>query len=131
MRKRAPISTFPLVAAALLFAGCSTAPERAPAPKPELKPQQERPWSEIRDVGDDFKKPYVTGDYIVYPLKWRKVHEVAPRIYALLYPKYGPHIQIVPDEANNALLIYVPPRHMRFQEMEWRYYGPYIEEPYY
>jgi len=59
------------------------------------------------------RKPYRVGDFLVYPLQWRNAEETAFRLYMILYPKYGPYLQIVPDPNTNSLLIYLPPESLR------------------
>ena len=61
------------------------------------------------------RTPVRAGDYLIYPLKWRKAEDVAFEMYLLLYPKYGPFLQIIPDQENNQLLIYLPPKGARWQ----------------
>jgi hypothetical protein len=61
------------------------------------------------------REPSRAGDYIIYPLQWRSPDETAYRLYALLYPKYGPYLQIIPDRDTDSLWIYLPPRGSRPQ----------------
>jgi hypothetical protein len=98
------------VAAVLLAAGCWTPPK----PPPVEEPRVEAPPAEEHKPSIDLT-PVKSGDYIVYPLKWRNADETAHRLHTLLYPKYGPFIEIVPDPQTNSLLIYLPPKESRFQ----------------
>ena len=61
------------------------------------------------------RNPVRAGDYLIYPLKWRKAEDVAFELYLLLYPKYGPFLQIIPDPDNNQLLIYLPSKSARWK----------------
>jgi hypothetical protein len=61
------------------------------------------------------RQPSIAGDVLIYPCQWRNAEELGARLYALLYPKYGPYLRIVPDPNQNALLIYLPPRESRLK----------------
>jgi hypothetical protein len=91
---------------AMIPIGCQTMqapPPEVVAPTPvSITPPPER-------------KPARAGDYLIYPLKWRNAEDVAFELYLLLYPKYGPALQIIPDPDNNQLLIYLPPKSVRWQ----------------
>jgi hypothetical protein len=97
-----------LAAFASTAAGCRTEPipvkATRPPPPPEVK----------KELPPD-KRPAMAGEYLVYPLQWRRADEAAAELYQLLFPKYGPYLSIVPDRPNNALLIYLPPRASRYR----------------
>ncbi len=105
MKRAVPAVLAVILAAAFPF-GCQT----MQAPPPEVvKP----PPVLIEEPPE--RKPVRAGDYLIYPLKWRNAEQVAFELYLLLYPKYGPYFQIIPDPDNNQLLIYLPPKTVRFQ----------------
>ncbi len=105
------LSSTVLIAALAL--GCSGEPKRPAEPEPDrAKAREAAPAAPQVD-----RRPVRAGDYLVYPLKWRNAYETAFQLQALLYPKYGPLLQIVPDPDTNSLLIYLPPRETRFSEM--------------
>jgi hypothetical protein len=125
-RRIAAIAGF--LAAVLLAAGCSTPPKPDPVeePRAEAPPEKEKEHKPSIDL-----TPVRSGDYLVYPLKWRGADETAAELYALLYPKYGPFISIVPDYQTNSLLIYLPPKESRFQEAPGYWMAPLPPPPYY
>ena len=90
---------------AIIAIGCQAEPKAAPARDPQPAKRAAAPRAPVR-----------TGDYLVYPLNWKHPYAAASELYALLYPKYGPYLQIVPDLDTNSLLIYLPPRASRFQQ---------------
>jgi hypothetical protein len=100
-----------IVALAVAFgpAGCQTEPIPVKATRPPPPPREES-----KELPPD-KRPSMAGEYLVYPVKWRHADEVAAELYQLLFPKYGPYLSIVPDRANNTLLIYLPPRASRYR----------------
>jgi len=104
-------SLIAVLAAAFISAaaGCKTEPIPVRATRPEPPPPEPR-----KGLPPD-KRPAKAGEYLVYPLQWRRADEVAAELYVLLYPKYGPYLSIVPDRSNNALLIYVPPESSRYR----------------
>jgi hypothetical protein len=130
---RTNTTTMAAVAALLLaLAGCRSSPrpmiaeETAAAPGTEEAPPAAPPapdgavapakspatGEDVKDAKDE-RKPYRIGDFIIYPLNWRNAEETAFRLYVILYPKYGPYLQIVPDPHTNSLLIYLPPEGLR------------------
>ena len=119
-----------LIALALCVSttGCQTEPTRAPLLGERDQEQSQaflvleedlqrldRPRHEV----PPHRQPSLVGDYLYYPLQWRNAHEVGEELYFTLYPKYGPLLQIVPDVENNALLIYLPPKAVQWQEAPW------------
>ncbi len=111
---------------AVFSAGCQSPQETLQDQAPEPAVQAAPILRQFEPVQPFQREPLISGDYIVYPLDWRRAEFVAPRIYALLYPKYGPYLKVIPDENNNSLLIYIPPEHLRWQDVPFRWHGPYI-----
>ena len=109
------------LAAALAFAGCQTEPipERVERPEPPPRERVGPPPEE---------RPSVVGDYLVYPVQWRRCEEVAFELYDLLFPKYGPYLRIVPDSTTNSLLIYLTPKASRLQGEEGEQKAPATEQ---
>jgi len=104
-----------LLIAALAAGFISTASGCKTEPIPVKPARPEPPAPEARKGLPPDKRPAKVGEYLVYPCQWRRADEVAAELYVLLYPKYGPYMSIVPDRANNTLLIYVPPQASRYQ----------------
>lgn len=88
--------------------GCSEPP---PLPDLELTVEKSAPpaprAAERRPISD--KKPYQINDYLIYPVKWNKVEDVAPTLQQLLQARYGAGVVVIPHIATNKLLIYLPP----------------------
>jgi len=88
----------------LLASGCKSVPP--PAQAVQAAPPAPEPPKEI----PPHRRPSLAGDVLVYPVQWRNAEELGFRLYHILYPKYGPNLQIVPDPTTNTLLIYLGPR---------------------
>jgi hypothetical protein len=114
-RRRARWRSARLVALflATVAASCSSAPSRADrgitaAPEEIATPRRDQPVEhEQRPISDTH--PYQINDYLIYPVKWTKVEDLAPTVQELFQARYGPGVVVIPHVPTNKLLIYLPP----------------------
>ncbi len=99
-----------------LLVACAVTALAAGCEGPSARQPTEPPRPPIQVTPAPPRVPERVGDYIIYPLKWRNPYETACQLQALLYPKYGPFVQIIPDPDTDSLWIYLPPRGTRFQD---------------
>jgi len=109
-----------LLAAMLLAPGCSTAPKDPGPAGSDGRSAAARGRRADPEGGSPAipreKGPSWAGRVLVYPLNWTDAEEAAATLRTILEAQYGPGLRIVPNRANNALLIYFPPEDPRRQK---------------
>ncbi len=94
-------------AAALTSCSSPPHPDRVGSEQPVDGRGAESLRREQRPISDTH--PYQINDYLIYPVKWHKVEDLAPTVQELFQARYGPGVVVIPHIPTNKLLIYLPP----------------------